>query len=156
MNLSEQNKYNFTAIIKSAGPSGGAYVEFPFDVFKEFRTKGRVKVTCHFEDIEYRGSLVKMGTDCHIIGVTKEIRNKLGKSVGDSINVELKLDSSERTVTIPESLLVINKNDKSLFEKFKSLSYTRQKEYAIKINSAKRETTLEKSLQSIIKDLKLK
>ncbi len=152
--MPDNNKFNFTAIIKSAGPSGGAYVEFPFDVFKEFKTKGRVKVICYFEDIEYRGSLVKMRTDCHIIGITKEIRNKLGKVIGDPVNVKLSVDVSERTVVIPEALLKVLKKDKLILEKFNSLSYTRKKEYALKICSAKREATLEKRLQSIIKDLK--
>lgn len=146
----------FKAIIKSAGNNGGAYVEFPFDVFKEFKTNGRVKVICYFEDVEYRGSLVKMLTDCHIIGITKDIRNKLGKSIGDSVNVKLTVDTSERTVIIPEQLLsALNKN-KSLFTKFRSLSYTSQKEYALKISSAKNEETIRKRIDSIIRELKSK
>lgn len=154
--MSQVKKYNFTSTIKSSGNTGGAYVEFPFDVFKEFKAKGKVKVICYFENIEYRGLLVKMGTICHIIGITKEIRNKLGKSVGDSVNVKLSVDTDERTVVIPEPLLnALNKN-KSLLNKFKSLSLTSQKEYALKINSAKKEETLKKRLDSIISELKLK
>lgn len=149
-------KYNFNAIIKSAGNSGGAYVEFPFEVFKEFKTKGIVKVNCYFEDIEYRGSLVKMGTDCHIIGITKDIKNKLGKNIGDSVSVKLSVDSSERTVTIPVQLMTALNKNKSLLEKFKSLSYTSQKEFALKISSAKKEETLLKRLDSIISELKSK
>lgn len=154
--MSKQKTDNFTNIIKSAGNNGGAYVEFPFDVLKEFKTKGRVNVICYFDDVEYRGSLVKMGTDCHIIGITKEIRNKLEKSVGDSVNVKLSVDTSERIVVIPEPLLnALNKN-KSLMEKFKSLSYTKQKEAALQISSAKKAETLMKRIDSIMSELKSK
>ena len=152
----EQKKYNFKAIIKSAGDSGGAYVKFPFEVFKEFKTKGRVKVICYFEEIEYHGSLVKMGTDCHIIGITKDIRNKLGKNIGESVKVKLSVDTSERTVIIPELLLTALNKNKFLLDKFKSLSYTKQKEAALQISSAKKEETLKKRLDTIISELKSK
>ena len=58
----------------------GAYVEIPFDVRKEFG-KGRVKVSATFDGISYEGSLVRMGMPCHIIGVRKNIRAALRKSL---------------------------------------------------------------------------
>lgn len=38
----------------------------------------------------YSGSLVKMKTPCHIIGVLKDIRNKIGKQPGDMIRVTIR------------------------------------------------------------------
>ena len=35
-------------------------------------------------------SLVKMGTDCHILGVCKDIRAKIGKQPGDVGHVALR------------------------------------------------------------------
>ena len=52
----------FTALIDDAG-GGGAYVLIPFDVEKTFDKK-RVKVRADIEGETYRGSLVRMGTDC--------------------------------------------------------------------------------------------
>lgn len=40
-----------------------------------------------FDGVVYRGSVVKMGTPCHIIGVRKDIRTKIGKQAGDIIHV---------------------------------------------------------------------
>lgn len=37
-----------------------------------------------FDDIEYVSSIVKMGTPCHIIGIRKEIRARIGKWLGDT------------------------------------------------------------------------
>ncbi|MCI8283848.1 MAG: DUF1905 domain-containing protein [Firmicutes bacterium] len=62
--------YRFEAIIKKVPDIDGAYIEFPYDVKSEFG-KGRVKVRAFFDGVEYNGSLVRMGTENHIIGVRK-------------------------------------------------------------------------------------
>ncbi|WP_010233489.1 DUF1905 domain-containing protein [Clostridium arbusti] len=36
--------YEFDAVIKKHGTIDAAYIEFPYDVEKEFGTKGQVKV----------------------------------------------------------------------------------------------------------------
>lgn len=80
--------YEFEAELKKVPDIDGAYVEFPYDVREEFG-KGRVKVSAMFDGEPYDGSLVKMKTPCHIIGVRKEIRAKIGKQVGDMIKVTI-------------------------------------------------------------------
>ena len=60
----------------------------PFDVKAEFG-KGRVPVNATFDGEPYEGSLVKMKTPCHIIGIRKEIRAKIGKQPGDIIKVTI-------------------------------------------------------------------
>ncbi|WP_366816759.1 DUF1905 domain-containing protein [Parvimonas sp.] len=67
----------------------GAYIEFPFDVKEEFK-KGRVFVDATFDGYEYKGSLVKMKTPCHIIGIRKDIRKAINKTFGDIIKVTIK------------------------------------------------------------------
>ena len=81
-------QYRFEAVLKKVPDIDGAYVEIPFDVRKEFG-KGRVKVSATFDGVPYEGSLVRMGTPCHIIGVRKEIRAVLKKQPGDRIVVTL-------------------------------------------------------------------
>lgn len=80
--------YQFEAEIKKVPDIDGAYVEIPFDVKEEYG-KGRVKVTATFDGEPYEGSLVKMKTPCHIIGIRKEIRAKIGKQPGDKIVVTI-------------------------------------------------------------------
>lgn len=80
--------YAFEAVIKKVPDLDGAYVEIPFDVKAEFG-KGRVPVRATFDGEPYDGSLVKMGTPCHIIGIRKDIRAKIGKQPGDIVRVTL-------------------------------------------------------------------
>ena len=80
--------YEFEAVIRKVEDIDGAYIEIPFDVKAEFG-KGRVPVTATFDGEHYEGSLVRMKTPCHIIGIRKEIRAKIGKQPGDVVKVTI-------------------------------------------------------------------
>ena len=80
--------YTFEAVIKKVPDLDGAYVEIPFDVKAEFG-KGRVPVHATFDGEPYDGSLVKMRTPGHIIGIRKDIRAKIGKQPGDTVKIML-------------------------------------------------------------------
>lgn len=85
--------YEFEAIIQAAD-KGGAYVVFPYNVREEFG-KGRVKVHATFDGEPYDGSIVNMGLKnpdgsvCNIIGIRKEIRARLKKLPGDTVQVTI-------------------------------------------------------------------
>ena len=81
-----EKKYEFEAVIRKVDGIDGAYVEIPFDVRAEFG-KGRVKVRALFDGVPYDGSLVRMGTPGHIIGLRKDIRAAIGKQPGDTVRV---------------------------------------------------------------------
>ena len=86
--------YEYNASIQPAG-TGGAFVEFPFDIKSEFG-KGRVKVRANFDGEPYDGCVVNMGVKnpdgsvCYIIGLRKDIRAKIGKRVGDVVSVTIR------------------------------------------------------------------
>lgn len=80
--------YKFEAEIKKVEGIDGAYIEIPFDVKEEFG-KGRVPVTATFDGEVYEGSVVRMGTPGHILGVLKQIRQKINKQPGDLVSVTL-------------------------------------------------------------------
>lgn len=85
--------YTFSAIIEASEVGkGGAYVVFPHDVREEFG-KGRVKVHATFDGTDYDGSIVNMGVKnhngdiCYILGIRKDIRTAINKTVGDIVEV---------------------------------------------------------------------
>ena len=92
-----EKNFEFDAIIIKNPEMDAAYIEIPFDVRAEFG-KGRVPVHATFDGHPYDGQLVKMGTDCHIIGLRKDIRAKIGKQPGDSVKVTLR----ERVLPEPD------------------------------------------------------
>ncbi len=95
--------YEFHAIIEAVPDKGGAYVRFPYDIREEFG-KGRVKAEITFDGEPYCGSIVNMGVKnedgsvCYIIGIRKEIRNKIGKQPGDMVLVTAKAIEIKRNL----------------------------------------------------------
>lgn len=81
--------YEFDAVIQKVPDIDVAYVNIPFDVKKEFG-KGRVKVHVDFDGTAYEGSIVRMGTPGHILGVRKDIRALIGKQPGDTVHVVMR------------------------------------------------------------------
>ena len=86
--------HSFTAMILQNGDMDAAYIVVPVDI-RAVYGKGRLKVEATFDGEPYSGSVVNMGvTDsdgniCYIIGITKAIRQKIGKTFGDSVAVTL-------------------------------------------------------------------
>jgi hypothetical protein len=146
------NKQNFTAVILNAG-GGGAYVEVPFDVEKEFGSK-KPRVLAMIEGVPYRGTLVRMGTECHVLIILKGIREKIGKTFGDEVTITVEPDIEPRQIEIPKDLAKELKKDKQAKAFFDKLSYTHRKEYVNWINEAKREETRQNRIAKTIEMLK--
>lgn len=109
----------FSAVILQNNDMDAAYVEVPYDI-KEMFGKGRLLVNATFDGVPYKGQVVKMGTPCYIIGVTKQVRRQMNKSFGDTVEVVLQERDSEKPKTIDEYIL------RQDMDKQKDLQYIRQ------------------------------
>jgi hypothetical protein len=132
-------KQSFTGRIQNAG-GGGGFVEIPFDVEKVFGSK-RPKIKALIEGVPYRGTLVRMGGEHHMLLVLKGIREQIGKTFGDEVKVIVWPDTEPRRVTVPTDLMKELKKDKEAKALFDKLSYTHQREYVRWIEEAKRAET---------------
>ncbi len=86
--------HRFTSIIIQNGDMDAGYIVVPIDIRKEYGV-GRLKVEATFDGVPYSGSVVNMGVKdadgniCYITGITKAIRQKIGKTFGDSVEVAI-------------------------------------------------------------------
>jgi hypothetical protein len=145
-------KYKFTAEIHS-GRGGGAYVLFPYDVEKEFGTKGRVPVQALLDGVPETTSLIRYGSPQHMMVVLRAVREKIGKSPGDTIEVVLWKDEVERVLEVPAEFQSRMKKEK-LLPFFEKLSYTHRKEYCRWLTEAKKEETRQARLVKAIEMLR--
>jgi hypothetical protein len=149
-------KYKFKAKIQP-GDGGGAYVFFPFDVEREFGTKGKVPVEGAFDNVPYKGSIFRYGFPQHLLGLDKAIREKINKGPGDSVEVVLWKDDAERRLEVPPEFEKRMEKEK-LLPFFEALSYTHRKEYVQWITEAKKEETrrarFEKAIELLKKNIK--
>ena len=87
-------EHRFTAIIERGGDMDAAYVVVPVDI-RAVYGMGHLKVETTFDGEPYCGSVVNMGVKdaegriCYIIGITKAIRQQIGKTFGDMVEVTL-------------------------------------------------------------------
>lgn len=137
--------HTFDATLEAAD-RGGAYVVVPFDAREVFGS-GRPRIVATFDGAPaggYRGSLASMGGR-HVLGVTKAIRTAIGKQPGDTVHVVLRLDDQPRTVDPPPELAAaLDAAGPAARQAWEALSYTRRKELARAVASAKRPETRER------------
>ena len=91
----QEKVYEYDSLIYEAEGKGGAYTVFPYNVREEFQA-GRATILARFDGVPYDGSVVNMGVKnpdgsvCYIIGIRKDIRQKIGKQPGDTVHVRVK------------------------------------------------------------------
>jgi uncharacterized protein YdeI (YjbR/CyaY-like superfamily) len=91
------------------------------------------------------------------MGVSKAIREQIGKGPGDHIEVVLWKDDVPRTIELPAEFQKRLETEK-LLTFFEELSHTHQKEYVRWITEAKKEETrrarFEKAIEMLKKNIK--
>lgn len=146
------SKHTFRAVIENAG-SGGAFVHIPFDVEQVFGRK-RVKVKALIEGVPYRGLLVRMGGPAHMLIILKGIREKIGKTFGDEVEVVLEEDLEERVIEIPPDLVQAFSQAPEAAVFFDGLAFSHKREYVNWINDAKQAATRQNRVAKTIEMLK--
>jgi uncharacterized protein YdeI (YjbR/CyaY-like superfamily) len=85
--------------------------------------------------------------------VLRAVREKIGKSPGDTIEVVLWKDEVERVLEVPAEFQLRMKKEK-LLPFFEKLSYTHRKEYCRWLTEAKKEETRQARLVKAIEMLR--
>src|SRR3979490_667806 len=93
---------------------GGCLVPVPREVAATLGLKGMPKVQCVIAGQPYRGSLMPMGDGTYCLGVLKSIQEAAGVGFGDTVTVELELDTAPRLVEVPADLARLLVKDKKM------------------------------------------
>lgn len=127
---------------------GGTGISIPFNVKEEFGS-ARAKVKVTIDKFTYRTTTAVMGGRT-FIGVRKEIREAIGKDIGDRVKIVMIPDTEERIVELPSDFGKLLKKNKAAEEIFNKLAYTHRKEYVQWIESAKKQETRDTRLVKAI------
>ena len=127
-------------------PDGGAAIEVPPSVLSDLRPVGkRPTVVVTIRGMEVRTRIMVYSGRSYI-GLRQAQRAAIGLSPGDSVQVEIALDSSPRSVEVPDDLAAALSHDPEAQRVFDQLSFTNRKEYVEWVTSAKRPATREERI----------
>ena len=133
---------------------GGTLVPIPKQIAAKLGLKGMPKIQAVIAGTPYRGSLMPMGDGSYCLGVLKSIQEAAGVGYGDTITIELELDTTPRTVKLPADLARALARDKKATAAWEALSYTNKKEMARSLEEAKRQETRERRLAQALESLR--
>lgn len=133
---------------------GGTLVPIPREVAAKLGLKGMPKIQAVIAGTPYRGSLMPMGDGTYCLGVLKSIQEAAGVGQGDTISIELALDTAPRTVEPPADLAKALAREKKATAAWEALSFTNKKEMARSLEEAKRPETRERRLAQALESLR--
>ena len=142
----------FRATIELGGKTATG-VQVPGDVVTGLGGGGRPKVRATINGYTYRSSVASMGGR-YMLGISAEVRERAGVAAGDTVDVDLELDTEAREVTVPEDLARAFRGDAAARRVFEGLSYSRQQRHVLSIEGAKTPETRQRRLDRAIAELR--
>jgi uncharacterized protein DUF1905/bacteriocin resistance YdeI/OmpD-like protein len=144
----------FKAVLQPDPTGTGTFVVVPRKLNDELGLKGRPRIQAVIAGRPYRGSLMPAGDGTFCLGVLKSIQEAAGVTRGDTVTVELALDTAPRTVDVPADLAKLLARDKRAAKAWDGLSYTNKKEMARSLEEAKQPATRERRLKAALERLR--
>jgi hypothetical protein len=113
----------------------------------------RFPVVATVEGYTWRTTVARMRGE-FLLGLSREVREGAGVDAGDTVELQLELDTKPREVDVPEALAAALAKDANARAAYEKLSYTHRKEYARWIAEAKRDETRERRVAKAIEQLR--
>ena len=126
----------FRAELKLEGKTG-TYIEVPLDVPAVFG-RARPPVRGTINGAPLRSTIAKYGAEYFLV-INRKVREAAGVAAGQTVDIELELDTKPRTVRVPVDLAAaLDQERRTVFDR---MSYTHRREYVEWIEEAKRDGT---------------
>jgi Bacteriocin-protection, YdeI or OmpD-Associated/Domain of unknown function (DUF1905) len=137
--MSAMGEISLTGELVARGPAA-AFVLDDDQVATVGEGAKRFPVVAVVNGYTWRTSVARMGGE-FLVGLNKEVRTHAGVAAGDTVTLELRLDSEPRTVEVPPALAEALDADPEAKATFEGLAFTHRKEFARWIEEAKRDDT---------------
>jgi hypothetical protein len=141
----------FTTTIQGSGNKTG--IEVPGEVLAALDAGKRPPVVVTINGKSYRSSVAVMGGQ-NLISLSAANRDFIGVSAGDTVEVDLELDTQPRIVEVPEDLAAAMAAEPAAAEFYATLSYSAQRRYVEPLGEAKTPETRSRRIAKVVADLK--
>ena len=140
-----------TKVLRAGKTATG--VEVPAQVVEALGSTKRPLVKVTINGYTYRNAIAPMG-GVFMLGISEEVRNRSGVQGGDTIDVDVELDTQPREVEVPPELAKALAKDGKAKKYFESLSYSKKYALAAPIANGKTPETRSRNLARAMEALR--
>jgi len=140
-----------TRVLRAGKTATG--VEVPAKVVDALGSTKRPLVKVTINGYTYRSAIAPMG-GVFMLGISEEVRRKTGVAGGDTVDVEVELDTQPRDVEVPPELAKALAKDAKAKKFFESLSYSGKIRLVAPIANGKTPETRERNLDKAMAALR--
>jgi hypothetical protein len=141
-----------TATLVSRGPAAAVVLDDDHVAVVGEGAK-RFPIVATVNGYTWRTTVARMGGE-FLLGLNRAVRQAAGVEAGDTVEVDLELDTAPREVEVPQALADALAADRAAREAFDRLAYTHRKEYVRWIEEAKRDETRQRRLAQALEMLR--
>jgi hypothetical protein len=141
----------FTATLVQSGKTATG-IEVPEAIVSDLGGGKRPAVTVSFRGYSYRSSIAPMAGSWWI-PVSAEHRAGAGVAAGETLDVDVELDTAPREVEVPGDLADALAAAPGAREAFDALSYSNQRRQVLSVTEAKTDATRQKRVAKVIEAL---
>jgi hypothetical protein len=142
----------FVTTIELGGQTATGF-SVPSEIVERLGSGKRPAVTVRIRGHTYRSTVAVMGGR-YMVPLSAENRNAAGVAAGDEVQVDVELDTQERTLEVPDDLAAAIAADPSAQSFWDSLSYSRRQRIVLSVTGAKSAETRTRRIMRSIADLK--
>jgi hypothetical protein len=141
----------FTTTLELAGKTATGF-RVPVEVVAVLGKGKRPPVLVTINGYTYRNTVAVYG-DEYLIGVAAEHREAAGLRAGDTIDVDLELDTAPREVDVPADLAAALDAKAGARRAFDALSYSNQRRITLSVEDAKTPETRQRRIEKSVGEL---
>ena len=141
----------FRATIELGGKTATG-IQVPAQVVEGLGSGKRPRIHVTINGYTYRSTVAPMG-DVFMLPVSAEVRERAGVAAGDSIEVDVQLDTAPRDVTVPPDFAAALDGDTDAKQFFDGLSYSSKQRLVLAIEGAKTSETRQRRIASTVSKL---
>ncbi|MFW3171069.1 YdeI/OmpD-associated family protein [Geodermatophilus sp. CPCC 206100] len=141
----------FTTTVELGGKSATG-MEVPAQVVEALGSGKRPAVTVTVGGHTYRSTVAPMGGR-FLLPLAAEHRAAAGVTAGDTVEVDVELDTAPRVVEVPSDLATALDAEPEARRRFDALSYSHQRRHVLAVEGAKAAATRERRVASAVATL---
>ena len=130
-------------------------IEVPSKVMEGLGAGKKPPVRVTIKGYTYRSTVATVNGKS-MVGVSEEVRKNAGVTGGDTVDVEMELDTAPREVAVPPDLARALAKDAKAKKYFESLSYSGKLRLVLPVANGKTAETRERNVAKAMQELKAK